>query len=378
MWRISRSALHVGRKVLAGNVSTMRHSYLGWRSLSAQPSENSGRQPCAESVAATRNIGISAHIDSGKTTLTERILFYTGKINSIHDVRGKKDGVGAKMDSMDLEREKGITIQSAATFCAWGDSHINIIDTPGHVDFTIEVERALRVLDGAILVLCGVSGVQSQSLTVDRQMKRYSIPRLAFVNKLDRMGANPKKVIDDLRNQLKLNTAAVQLPIGLEDSHSGIVDVICGKAYQFSGKKGEIVEEIAVPEAMKTEAAAARATLVEMMADVDDEVGELFLMEEEVNDVILKAAIRRATVDLKFVPVLMGSAYKNKGVQLLLDGVVDYLPNPLEVANYALDTSNDEEKVLVQCRPDAPTLALAFKLEEGKYGQLTYMRVYQV
>lgn len=376
MWRISRHALRVDRTVLAGNVPLVRHSQSMWRFLSAQPSESDGNRSGPESVAATRNIGISAHIDSGKTTLTERILYYTGRINAIHDVRGK-DGVGAKMDSMDLEREKGITIQSAATFCAWGDSHINIIDTPGHVDFTIEVERALRVLDGAVLVLCGVSGVQSQSLTVDRQMKRYSIPRLAFVNKLDRMGANPNKVINDMRNQLKLNTAAVQLPIGLEDNHEGVVDVICHKAFHFSGKKGEIVEEVAVPETMKVETAAARATLVEMMADVDDQVGELFLMEEEVDDVTLKAAIRRATVGLKFVPVFMGSAYKNKGVQLLLDGVVDYLPNPLEVPNYALDTSRDEEKVLVQCRPDAPTLALAFKLEEGKYGQLTYMRVYQ-
>eukprot|EP00903_Cladosiphon_okamuranus_P017647 g16252.t1 len=335
-----------------------------------------GKDSSAGHIPKTRNIGISAHIDSGKTTLTERILFYTGRINSIHDVRGK-DGVGAKMDSMDLEREKGITIQSAATFCEWNDHHINIIDTPGHVDFTIEVERALRVLDGAVLVLCGVSGVQSQSLTVDRQMKRYSVPRLAFINKLDRAGANPQRVINDMRSQLKLNTAAVQLPIGLEDSHSGVVDVVSGKAFQFSGMKGENVEEIPVPDSMKDDAAAARTLLVEMMADLDEEVAELFLMEEEVDDTTLKAAMRRATVSLKFVPVFMGSAFKNKGVQLLLDGVVDYLPNPLEVPNYALDTAKDEEKVLVECCPDSPTLALAFKLEEGKFGQLTYMRLYQ-
>jgi elongation factor G len=198
----------------------------------------------------TRNIGISAHIDSGKTTLTERILYYTGRIDSIHDVRGK-DGVGAKMDSMDLEREKGITIQSAATFCEWGPYHVNIIDTPGHVDFTIEVERALRVLDSAILVICGVSGVQSQTLTVDRQMKRYNIPRLAFINKLDRMGANPWKAIDGLRNELKLPAAAVQIPIGLEGLHEGLVCLIDREAIYFSGEKGNTITRGPVPEEME-------------------------------------------------------------------------------------------------------------------------------
>jgi elongation factor G len=229
-----------------------------------------------------RNIGISAHIDSGKTTLTERILFYTGRIKAIHDVRGK-DGIGAKMDSMELEREKGITIQSAATFCSWGDNHINIIDTPGHVDFTIEVERALRVLDGAVLVLCGVSGVQSQSLTVDRQMKRYGVPRLAFINKLDRIGSNPAKVIQDLRGQLKLNAAAVQVPIGLEAAHEGAVDIVRNIAYKFKGEKGEVVEEVPVPPDMAEAVAVARTELIERLANVDEEVGELFLMEEEVS-----------------------------------------------------------------------------------------------
>ncbi|CAM9913280.1 unnamed protein product, partial [Discosporangium mesarthrocarpum] len=374
MWSFSGCTLRAGCRPRS------RYFSRTWRQLSAQVSasdeEATSQATPSAFVARTRNIGISAHIDSGKTTLTERILFYTGRIRSIHDVRGK-DGVGAKMDSMELEREKGITIQSAATYCAWGDHHINIIDTPGHVDFTIEVERALRVLDGAILVLCGVSGVQSQSLTVDRQMKRYSIPRLAFINKLDRMGANPSRVIDDIRKQLKLNTAAVQLPIGLEGNHTGVVDVIRGVAYTFGGVKGEIVEEIPVPHDMQGAATQARAELVETLADVDNEIGELFLMEEEVDDDTLKAAVRRATIDLRFVPVFMGSAYKNKGVQLLLDGVVDYLPNPTEIPNYALDTAHEEAKVEVECRADAPTLALAFKLEEGKYGQLTYMRVYQ-
>ncbi|KAL7552974.1 hypothetical protein ACHAWF_016214 [Thalassiosira exigua] len=323
-----------------------------------------------------RNIGISAHIDSGKTTLTERILYYTGRISSIHDVRGK-DGVGAKMDSMDLEREKGITIQSAATFCRWKDSRINIIDTPGHVDFTIEVERALRVLDGGILVLCGVSGVQSQSLTVDRQMKRYDVPRLAFVNKLDRQGSNPWKVIGDLRDQLKLNAAAVQVPVGLEDKHVGVVDLIALKAYTFEGEKGESVAEMEIPADLTDLVEEKRTELIEKLADVDDEIAELFLMEEEPTEEQTKEAIRRQTVACKFVPVFMGSAFKNKGVQKLLDGVIDYLPEPIEKKNIALDRSKDEAPVEVTGRAEDPLLALAFKLEETPFGQLTYMRVYQ-
>jgi len=323
-----------------------------------------------------RNIGISAHIDSGKTTLTERILFYTGRIKAIHDVRGK-DGVGAKMDSMDLEREKGITIQSAATFCQWKDAHINIIDTPGHVDFTIEVERALRVLDGGILVLCGVSGVQSQSLTVDRQMKRYNVPRLAFINKLDRQGSNPWKVIEDLRNQLKLNACAVQLPIGLEDKHEGVVDLIMNKSYMFDGEKGEKIVVGDVPENMKNLIEEKRLELIERLADVDEEIGELFLMEETPTEEQLKLAIRRQTVACQFVPVFMGSAFKNKGVQPLLDGVIDYLPEPAEKQNFALDRNNNEEPVEVTCNKNDPLLALAFKLEETNFGQLTYMRIYQ-
>lgn len=275
-----------------------------------------------------RNIGISAHIDSGKTTLTERILYYTGRINSIHDVRGK-DGVGAKMDSMDLEREKGITIQSAATFCRWKDSHINIIDTPGHVDFTIEVERALRVLDGGILVLCGVSGVQSQSLTVDRQMKRYNVPRLAFVNKLDRQGSNPDKVIQQLRDELKLNAAAVQIPIGLENNHTGVVDLIEEKAYEFEGDKGENVRECPIPDDLVDTVKEKQMELLECLADADDDIAEMFLMEEFPDPDTMKAGIRRAVVACKFVPTFMGSAFKNKGVQPLLDGVIDYLPAPI-------------------------------------------------
>lgn len=323
-----------------------------------------------------RNIGISAHIDSGKTTLTERILFYTGKIKSIHDVRGK-DGVGAKMDSMELEREKGITIQSAATFCKWKGAFVNIIDTPGHVDFTIEVERALRVLDGGVLVLCGVSGVQSQSLTVDRQMKRYNVPRLAFINKLDRQGSNPWKVINDLRNQLKLNAAAVQIPIGLEDKHAGVVDLLDMVAITFDGERGETVVVGEIPADMMDQVEEKRNEMIEKLADVDEEIGEMFLMEETPSVEDLKAAIRRQTVDCKFVPVFMGSAFKNRGVQPLLDGVIDYLPEPHEKANFALDRSKDEIPIQVSCDNKDPLLALAFKLEETQFGQLTYMRIYQ-
>lgn len=281
------------------------------------------------------------------------------------------------MDSMDLEREKGITIQSAATFCKWKDSFINIIDTPGHVDFTIEVERALRVLDGGILVLCGVSGVQSQSLTVDRQMKRYNVPRLAFINKLDRQGSNPWKVIEDLRDQLKLNASAVQIPVGLEESHAGVVDLITKKTFIFEGDKGEDIVEGDIPSDMMDLVEEKRMELLERLADVDEEIGELFLMEEEPTEEQFKDAIRRQTIACKFVPVFMGSAFKNKGVQKLLDGVLDYLPEPVEKKNFALDRSKDEALVEVTGRKEDPLLALAFKLEETQFGQLTYMRIYQ-
>jgi len=327
------------------------------------------------SLEKIRNIGISAHIDSGKTTLSERILFYTGKIHAIHEVKGK-DGVGAIMDSMDLEREKGITIQSAATFCEWKDINVNLIDTPGHVDFTVEVERSLRVLDGAIMVLCGVSGVQSQSITVDRQMKRYNVPRLAFINKLDRAGANPFRVIDAIREKLHLNAAPVQIPIGLEDLHKGEVDLVRMKAMYFDGDNGETVREEAIPAELENLAKEKRAEMISRLADVDDAIGEKFLMEEEISEADLMAGIRRATIALKFVPVFMGSAFKNKGVQPLLDGVASYLPTPAQVRNEGLDQNKNEEKIVIPSDPDAPLVALAFKLEDGRYGQLTYMRIY--
>lgn len=329
-----------------------------------------------EALEKLRNIGISAHIDSGKTTLTERVLFYTGRIQSIHEVRGR-DGVGAKMDSMDLEREKGITIQSAATYCSWNGYQVNIIDTPGHVDFTIEVERALRVLDGAILVLCSVGGVQSQSITVDRQMRRYEVPRVAFINKLDRMGADPWKVLSQTRSKLKHHSAAVQVPIGLEDQFEGLIDIVHLKAYHFHGSHGEKVVPADIPSNLEALVMQKRHELVETVSEVDDQLAEAFLSDEPISGEDLQMAIRRATVAQKFVPVFMGSAFKNKGVQPLLDGVINYLPCPTEVNNYALDQSNAEEKVLLSGSPTGPLVALAFKLEEGRFGQLTYLRIYE-
>jgi elongation factor G len=323
-----------------------------------------------------RNIGISAHIDSGKTTLSERILFYTGRIHAIHEVRGK-DGVGATMDSMDLEREKGITIQSAATSASWKDISINLIDTPGHVDFTIEVERSLRVLDGAILVLCGVAGVQSQSITVDRQMRRYNVPRVAFVNKLDRSGANPFRVMQALREKLRHNAVMMQVPIGLEDKIEGVIDLVTMKAYYNEGAQGENVIEKEIPAEFLEQAQEYRKELIGMAADFDDALAEKFLSEEEPTVEELKAAIRKGVIALKLTPVFCGSAYKNRGVQKLLDGVRDYLPNPTEVKNEALDLDKGEEKLVMKTRPDAPFVGYAFKLEDGRYGQLTYMRIYQ-
>lgn len=327
-------------------------------------------------IQKVRNIGISAHIDSGKTTLTERILFYTKKIHKIEEVRGKS-GVGATMDFMDLEREKGITIQSAATYCEWKDSVINIIDTPGHVDFTIEVERALRVLDGAILVLCSVSGVQSQSITVDRQMTRYHVPRIAFVNKMDRAGADPIRVMNQLRDKLGHNAHLITYPIGAEDRFEGIVDLVEMKAIYFDGDNGEKIRIEDVPADLLAPVKERRQELIAAMGDFDDEVAMLYLEDQEIPADLLRQAIRKATLSLKFIPVMMGSAYKNKGVQVLLDAVGHYLPNPSEVTNEAHDQKNDEKKMKLDSDPEKPFVGLAFKLEDGRFGQLTYMRIYQ-
>lgn len=327
-------------------------------------------------IHSIRNIGISAHIDSGKTTLTERILYYGGRIHQIHEVRGK-DGVGAKMDSMDLEREKGITIQSAATYLEWSDYQINIIDTPGHVDFTIEVERALRVLDGAILVLCSVSGVQSQSITVTRQMNRYKVPRLAFVNKMDRAGANAYRVKDQLHEKLNLNAHMLTLPIGAEDRFEGVVDLIDMRAVYFEGESGENIVYKEIPADMVADAKKYRDDLIAAIADLDENIGDKFLEGKEVQRDELVAAIRKATIALKFVPVYCGSAYKNKGVQVLLDAVGYFLPDPTEVENIALDRDKEEEQVQLAADNTKPLVMLAFKLEDGRFGQLTYCRLYQ-
>ncbi|TRY58327.1 hypothetical protein DNTS_031771 [Danionella cerebrum] len=288
-----------------------------------------------------RNIGISAHIDSGKTTLTERVLFYTGRIAQMHEVKGK-DGVGAVMDSMELERQRGITIQSAATYTMWKNHNINIIDTPGHVDFTIEVERSLRVLDGAVLVLCSVGGVQCQTLTVHRQMKRYNVPFLTFINKLDRLGANPDRCLQQLR------------------------DEVCYTD---------------IPPEMRAEATDRRQELVECLSNADDTLADMFLEERQPTVEDLKAAVHRTTICRTFTPVLVGSALKNKGVQPLLDAVLEYLPNPTEVQNYAIFNQEGDESTKILMDPTRndtkPFVGLAFKLEAGRFGQLTYVRVYQ-
>ncbi len=321
-----------------------------------------------------RNIGISAHIDSGKTTLTERILFYAGVIHKIEEVRGGGDG--ATMDHMELEKERGITITSASTSVKWKENPINIIDTPGHVDFTVEVERSLRVLDGAILVLCSVAGVQSQSITVDRQMKRYKVPCLAFINKCDRAGANPMRVISDLREKLNHNAVAMQIPMGLEHDHEGAIDLITRKAIFFDGAKGETVRYEDVPAEYADDVEMYRADLLDKLSMFNDDMMELLLEEQEVPEDMIHATIKAAVLRRELTPVYMGSAFKNKGVQALLDAVCRYLPSPLEREYAANDNDKGEE---IQVFPDAtkPLAAMAFKITDETFGQLTYTRIYQ-
>jgi elongation factor G len=321
-----------------------------------------------------RNIGISAHIDSGKTTLTERILFYAGVIHKIEEVRGGGDG--ATMDHMELEKERGITITSASTSVKWKENPINIIDTPGHVDFTVEVERSLRVLDGAILVLCSVAGVQSQSITVDRQMKRYKVPCLAFINKCDRAGSNPMRVISDLREKLSHNAVAMQVPMGLEHDHEGAIDLITRKAIFFDGPKGETVRYEDVPAEYVDDVEMYRADLLDKLSMFSDDMMELLLEEQEVPEEMIHATVKTAVLRRELTPVYMGSAFKNKGVQALLDAVCRYLPSPLE-REYAANDNDKGEEIQVQPDPSKPLAAMAFKITDETFGQLTYTRIYQ-
>jgi len=321
-----------------------------------------------------RNIGISAHIDSGKTTLSERILYFTGRIHKIEDVRGGGDG--ATMDHMELERERGITITSAATSVNWKGTPINLIDTPGHVDFTVEVERSLRVLDGAVLVLCAVGGVQSQSITVDRQMKRYQIPRLAFVNKMDRTGANPFRVTEQLRTKLGAEAFMMQIPIGAEENFRGVIDLVEMKAYTFGGERGEVVETGEIPADLRDEAEDYRGKMLEALSMYNDEMMELLLSEEEVPKELVYKVARQAVL-AGATPVFMGTAYKNKGVQPLLDAVTRYLPSPLEREIRGKDPKDETKRIELLPDPARPFVGMAFKIVDDAFGQLTFMRVYQ-
>ncbi len=322
-----------------------------------------------------RNIGISAHIDSGKTTLSERILFYAGRIYKMEDVRGGGDG--ATMDHMELEKERGITITSAATTVDWKGHTINLIDTPGHVDFTVEVERSLRVLDGAVLVLCAVGGVQSQSMTVDRQMKRYHVPRLAFINKMDRTGANPVSVVEQVREKLGCDAVLMQIPIGKEANFEGIVDLITMKAVYFDGKYGEVIREDEVPAELADEANAARSQMLEALSIYSDELMEFLLAEEDVPEQLIHRVIGEATRQQDLTPVYMGTAYRNKGVQPLLDAITRYLPSPLDREVTANNPMEEGKKLLLETNPDRPFVGMAFKIVDDEFGQLTYLRIYQ-
>lgn len=320
----------------------------------------------------TRNIGIMAHIDAGKTTTSERILFYTGKTHKIGEVH---EGA-ATMDWMEQEQERGITITSAATTCFWNNNRINIIDTPGHVDFTIEVERSLRVLDGSVTVLCAKGGVQPQSETVWRQANKYKVPRMIYVNKMDIMGADFFNCVNQLRTRLGANAVPIQLPIGKEDNFKGIVDLVEMKAYIYYDELGKDIRQEEIPEDMKAEAEKQRAELLEHVAEFDEEVMIKYLEGEPLTIEEIKRCIRKSTIDNKMVAVTCGTSYKNKGVQKLLDAIVDYMPSPLDVPSIKGVTpdGNQEERV---SSDDAPFAALAFKIATDPYvGKLTFFRVY--
>jgi elongation factor G len=322
-----------------------------------------------------RNIGISAHIDSGKTTLSERILYYAGRIHKMEDVHG--DGAGATMDYMELEKERGITITSAATTVEWQDHTINLIDTPGHVDFTVEVERSLRVLDGAVLVLCAVGGVQSQSITVDRQMKRYHVPRLAFINKMDRTGANPESVVRQLKEKLGCDAVLMQWPIGREDDFEGVIDLVSMKAIYFDGTKGEKVRVDAIPAALTKEAETARSHMLEALSMYSDKLMEMLLSEEPISEELIHDIARHAVIEQEFTPVYLGTAYRNKGVQPLLDAITRYLPSPLDAETKGKDPVDQEKAIQLEPNPTKPFVGMAFKIVDDEFGQLTFTRIYQ-
>ncbi|NLF29416.1 MAG: elongation factor G [Planctomycetes bacterium] len=322
-----------------------------------------------------RNIGVSAHIDSGKTTLTERMLYYAGRIHRIGEVHDREGG--ATMDYMELERERGITITSAATQVGWKGHTLNVIDTPGHVDFTVEVERSLRVLDGAVMVLCAVGGVQSQSVTVDRQMKRYRVPRIAFINKMDRTGADPQRVCTEMAEKLGLNVIPIQLPMGAAAAYAGQIDLLSMEAITFDGERGEKVIRGPIPAEYAEAARDAREKMLDALSLYNDEMTERILEEREIPLEMILQTIREATIACEIVPVMMGSAYHNQGVQPLLDGVCSYLPSPLDRPAFARDHDNDAAEVPLACDPAAPLVAMAFKVVDESFGQLTYARVYQ-
>ena len=322
-----------------------------------------------------RNIGISAHIDSGKTTLSERILYYCGRIHKIEDVKGGGDG--ATMDHMELEKERGITITSAATTVQWEDHTINLIDTPGHVDFTVEVERSLRVLDGAVLVLCAVGGVQAQSLTVDRQRKRYKVPRLAFINKMDRTGADPESVVEQMRDKLGAEAVMMQIAIGAGETFEGVVDLTTMKAFYNDGEKGEKVRVEEIPAELAEKAQKMRQEMLEAIAMFSDEMMELLLSEEEIPEKLITETVLKGVQGLLFTPVYMGTAFKNKGVQPLLDAVTAFLPSPLDRKISAKNWEDASVEYPLEPKSDLPFVGMAFKIVEEPFGQLTFMRMYQ-
>ena len=326
------------------------------------------------SLAKTRNIGIAAHIDAGKTTFTERVLFYTGKKHKIGETH---DGA-ADMDWMEQEKERGITITSAATTCFWKDHKINIIDTPGHVDFTVEVERSLRVLDGAIAVFDGSAGVEPQSETVWRQADKYKVPRLCFINKMDKIGADFNMSVNSIKERLNPGAVAVQIPIGAENSMRGVVDLLGQKAYEFKGMHGEKIEEIDIPDEIKAEVEKYRNEMIEKVVEFDEEVMGKYLEGQEISPEEIKKSIRKGVVANKIYPVFCGSALKNIGVQLVLDAVNDYLPSPLDVPEIeGMDPKNEEKKTVVKADDDEPFAGLAFKIATDAFvGKLCFVRIY--